>query len=246
MALIQASMTSACLKRPVAFNAIIPIDSMFPMPGIKPLKTMYLLHGYSCNSSTWLTDSALGALATQNNLAIIMPEGENHFYVDDLKRHDMYGEFIGQELVSFTRKLFPLSVRQEDTIIAGISMGGFGALRNGLKYSDTFGHIIAISPALIIDEVAAAPEEPNSIGVTRSNYAGIFGDLSKAADTDMNPRICAKLLKDSGKPVPDIYMACGKNDFLVLESRKLSKYFDELSIPHVYEEGPGTDRKSVV
>lgn len=242
MALIQTNMQSACLKRPVTFNAIIPIDSMFPVPEaeLKPLKTMYLLHGYTGSNVSWLTDSALGEIATLNNLAIIMPNGENHFYVDDMKRLDMYGEYIGRELIDFTRKVFPLSKKREDTIIAGISMGGFGALRNGLKYSETFGHIIAISPALIIDQVASSSVEPNDVGATRGYYESVFDDLDKAAETDMNPRICAEQLKESGKSIPDIYFACGKNDFLVLESRKLRKSFDEMRIPYVYEEGPGS------
>lgn len=78
-----------------------------------------------------------------------MPSGENRFYLDDEKSGELYGEFIGKELVEFTRKLFPLSDKREDTFIAGLSMGGYGAIRNGLKYAENFGCVIGLSAALV-------------------------------------------------------------------------------------------------
>lgn len=72
------------------------------------------------------------------NLAVVMPAGENAFYIDQPEMGTMHGKFIGEELVDITRRMFPLSRKREDTYIGGLSMGGFGALRNGLKYHDTF------------------------------------------------------------------------------------------------------------
>lgn len=62
-----------------------------------------------------------------------MPSGDNAFYIDQPKMNNNYGEFIGRELVELTRKMFPLSDKREDTYIGGLSMGGYGALRNGLN-----------------------------------------------------------------------------------------------------------------
>lgn len=241
MALFQVNMFSASLKRNISFNAILPVDPMFsPASEVKPLKTMYLLHGYTGSCNSWLTELNLSEISFKNNLAIILPSGENHFYIDDLKSRTMYGEYLGKEIVDFTRNIFPLSRKSEDTIIAGISMGGYGAIRNGLKYSDTFGHIIGISPALIMDQLTSSSDEPNMIGVTRGYFERVFGDLSIVTETDANPEVLAKKLKSSGKTVPDIYFACGKNDILVLASRKFSGFLKELGIPHIYEESPGT------
>lgn len=63
-----------------------------------------------------------------------MPACENKFYVDNERSHEYYSRFIGEELVDMTRRLFPLSHQREDTFIAGLSMGGYGAIVNGLKY----------------------------------------------------------------------------------------------------------------
>lgn len=242
MALIQANFTSMCLKRTVQFSAILPVESMSPLcpPPKMPLKTLYLLHGYTGSSMDWFTMSALGEVAATNGLAIIMPDAENHFYVDDLNRGDMYGAFIGSEIVDFTRKMFPLSAKREDTIIGGISMGGYGALRNGFKYNDVFGHIIAISPAIVSQELQNATDEPNHVGATRGFFESVFGDLHKVADSDMDLHWLVNKLHADKTIFPEIYHACGSNDILVHESRRLNDLLDALGIVHTYEEGPGT------
>jgi S-formylglutathione hydrolase FrmB len=242
MALIQAGFTSSCLERTVQFNAIVPLDRTSPLfesPDL-PLKTLYLLHGYTGSATDWFLNTELGDLATQHGLAIILPDAENHFYVDDRARGDLYGEFIGRELVEFTRRVFPLSRKRDDTIIGGISMGGYGALRNGMKYSGVFGHVIAISPAIIIQELAGATDEPNHVGATRGFYESVFGDLDKAAESDVDLHWLANSLHRAGKEFPDIYIACGYNDMLVYESRRLDGHLTALGVRHTYMEGHGS------
>jgi len=241
MAIIQCTFTSMSLHRPVNFTAFLPGDTMFPEPGpMKPLKTLYLLHGYTGGSMDWFKSGDIGELSQMNNLAIIMPEGDNHFYVDDLGRLDMYSQLIGKELVEFTRKVFPLSDKREDTIIGGISMGGFGALINGMRFHDTFGHIVAISPALVKYDIANSTDEPNPVGATRGFFASVFGDLDKYPESENNPAILAARLKAEGAQFPSIYLACGRNDMLVMPARELHGDLLKLCIAHMYVEGPGT------
>lgn len=241
MAIIQCTFTSMSLHRPVNFTAFLPGDTMFPMPGpMKPLKTLYLLHGYTGGSMDWFKGGDIGEIAQMNNLAIIMPEGDNHFYVDDMGRLDMYSQLIGKELVEFTRKVFPLSDKREDTIIGGISMGGFGALINGMRFHDTFGHIVAISPALVKYDIANSTDEPNPVGATRGFFASVFGDLDKYPESENNPAVLAARLKAEGAQLPSIYLACGRNDMLVMPSRELHGDLLKLGVAHMYVEGPGT------
>ena len=61
-----------------------------------------------------------------------MPSGDNSFYIDQLLPNQEYGKFIGQELVEITRRAFPLAHKREETILAGLSMGGFGLYLYGL------------------------------------------------------------------------------------------------------------------
>ena len=119
-------------------------------------------------------------------------------------------------------------------------MGGYGALRNGLKYSDMFGHIIAISPAIIMQEFKTATDNPNHVGATRGFYESVFGDLDKAAESDMDLHWLVNKIHNEGGTFPDIYIACGYNDMLVFESRRLDGHLNALGISHSYEEGYGT------
>lgn len=240
MAVISVSFLSDCLKRKVHFNAILPVDPVLPITINLPLKTAYLLHGYSGSCDDWFVRHSLGNLSQKNNLAIILPNAENHFYVDDFRREDFYGEFIGRELVEFTRRMFPVSDQLDDTIIGGISMGGYGSIRNGLKYNDVFGHVVAISPALILNEITGNEFRPTLQGVQRGYYESVFGDLDTANERDVDVFWLAKKMKDEGAVFPSLYIACGANDKLVFENRRFHTHLTELGVPHEYVEGAGT------
>ena len=251
MALIHMTMTSRCLKRGVEVNAFIPCDPML-LPGAGPddapkgpWKTIYLLHGYMGAASNWLSADRIGEISQQYNVAVIMPNGENHFYVDAPIRGDAYGEFVGRELVDFTRMLFPLSRERDDTILAGVSMGGYGALRNGLKYSGTFGHVIGCSPAIIIDDINPGTYIATLTGTTNDFYRSVFGDLAGIEQTDVSPRWLAARMAEEKKDFPDIFWGCGFNDILVEPSRTLHRDLTALGIPHEYREYPGSHEPAV-
>ena len=109
---------------------------------------LYFLHGYSGGALETATFTNFALYAAVHGIAIVMIDGDNSFYVDDEQRNAYYSRYVGEEIVEVTRKLLPLSHRREDTFIAGISMGGYGALINGLRYSGTFSKIGMLSPAL--------------------------------------------------------------------------------------------------
>ncbi len=63
----------------------------------------------------WVNGTRIQRFAEMNDLVVVMPSGENSFYVDMPNGSDNYGDFIGRELVELTRKIFPLSHKREDT-----------------------------------------------------------------------------------------------------------------------------------
>jgi S-formylglutathione hydrolase FrmB len=243
MATLQINFFSKCLLRGVTFNAVVPVDK-FAMPGQperekKPFKTLYLLHGIFGNHTDWLNGYRTQALAEERNLAVIMPAGENHFYVDNEASGQMHGEFIGRELVEFTRDLLPLSRKREDTFIAGLSMGGFGAVRNGLKYHDVFGCLAGMSSAFVLDAaVNSKPDDPSPIG-RRGYFESVFGDLDKLKGGDKDPRGLVTSLKASGAALPKIYLSCGTEDFLIGANRDYHQFLLDNGVEHTYVEGPG-------
>ena len=121
----------------------------------------------------------------------------------------------------------------EDTAIAGLSMGGYGALRNGLKYHETFGWVLPLSAGMM------GPESVTD-EVSKARFEARYGPMEKWEESDTNPRFLAKSLLDSGAELPKLYIACGWNDRLCVTNREYHHYLEEIGFPHVYEEGPGS------
>ncbi len=244
MALIQVNFLSQALMRTVPINVILPADKMtfpgMPQAEPKPYKTLYLLHGVFGNYTDWVSGTRIQRWAEENDLCVVMPSGDNAFYEDNPGAGNFYGKFIGEELVNITRKMFNLSHKREDTFIAGLSMGGFGSLRNGLKYHQTFGAICALSSALVLDDAPNSTYDTPFFLSNRSYFEHCFGrDLETAVTDDRNPTALVPMLAKEGVQFPRIYMACGVDDGLLGANRAFSQLLTDNGVEHTYEEGPG-------
>ena len=236
MAWFQVSFFSASLMRTVPINVLLP-DLMGPPEALKaprkPLRSLYLLNGYRGDHTDWLLNTDVNGWSRKYQCAIIMPSGENCSYVDMPLSGAKYSQFIGKELVDFTRKLFPLSHDREDTAISGLSMGGYGALHNGLRCSEVFGHVLPLSfgmrgPESIVDEES------------RARFEAMYGPLESWDTNSANPYFLAQEILAGRKPMTDLYISCGYNDSLCVGNRKYHHFLEEAGFPHVYEEGPGS------
>lgn len=240
MALLQVNFISKELFRTVPMQVILPTDKLFRKEQggeRKPFKTLYLLHGLLGNYTDWVSGTNIQRWAEARNLAVVMPSGDNSFYVDNTTSN--YGAFIGQELLDATRLMFNLSDKREDTFIAGLSMGGFGALRNGLKYYENFGYIAGMSSAVHLFE-----EPLDKPGRNIANEDAWFGVMTEAIKTDKNPRVAFENLKkakeaDPTIEFPKVYMCCGTEDGLIGPNRIIRDMLIEGGVDVTWEEGPG-------
>ena len=245
MALIQVNYLSNALARTVPVNVILPADKVDSKTHRyarrdRPFKTLYLLHGMFGNYTDWCANTRVQRWAEERNLAVVMPSGDNSMYLD--QGVDFYGEFVGKEIVEFTRKTFPLSRKREDTYIGGLSMGGFGAMRNGLKYHETFGAIISLSGAYVLDEETLIEvENPMFAGETTTYKKRVYGDdLEAALISDRNPKYLIETLSRSNVDFPEIYMACGTEDFLLEKNRRIDQLLTDCGVNHTFVTGPGS------
>lgn len=237
MALVKVDFFSEKLKRTVTINAIIPVDKNTGKSKEK-FKTLYLLHGIFGNYTDWVCGTRIQRWAQDHDLAVIMPSGENKFYVDNENSQEYFSQFIGEELIQITRAMFPLSHLRCDTFIAGLSMGGYGAIVNGLKYHQTFGYIAALSAALLIDSFVESKDgEDVPYMMKRSYLTSVFGDLTKLKGSHKDYK--ALIEKMDVKDVPAIYIACGKEDSLLKQSQDYRDFLISHHIPVTYEEGAG-------
>ncbi|WP_462315775.1 alpha/beta hydrolase, partial [Methanobrevibacter sp.] len=210
MVLFRGDVKCKSLQRRTSISVILPSDNIHFLQDVEeivpqPYKTLYLLHGLYGSDDIFLANTSIQKFAEDNGIAVVIPCGENSFYVDNEKAHAYYGEYVGEELLDITRNIFPLSHKREDTYIAGFSMGGYGAIRNGLKYSKNFSKIGMISSALITEDIVNYISDDNVLR-SREFYESIFGDLDKIKNSDKDP----KWLIENCDDVPDIFMACGE------------------------------------
>ncbi|MDR2476416.1 MAG: hypothetical protein LBD18_01345 [Treponema sp.] len=242
MAVFQITFFSGALRRQVNLAAVVPMDVLPGMKAPEIFKPAYLLHGFAENQTTWLTNVPLPRLAEKYGYAMFMPCGENSFYLNDSVLDYRYEDFICEELPAFCRTLFPLSCRREDTVIAGNSMGGFGALHNGLSRPDIFGNIIALScPVNIVEEASQMKEgEKDADGIGSCEYyRHIFGNPATDLRSNTGPRDLVKKFAKTPETLPRIYLACGTADFLADSNRDFHVYLESLQIKHEYWEEPG-------
>ena len=243
MAYLQMNLYSQSLMRTVPVNVILPVENQY-VPGTAKgqevcFKTLYLLHGVMGNHMDWVNGTRIQRFATEKNLAVVMPAGENAFYVDHKESYKRYGEFVGEELVELTRRMFPLSRKREDTFIGGLSMGGYGAMRNGLKYHETFGCIVSLSGAFLIDEMPEYGEDAPMFFRRASFVKDCFGDLTALQESDKNPKYLIRKLKEAGAEIPRIYMACGEQDELLVHNQDFADFLKKQGVNFVFEAGPG-------
>lgn len=215
--LIKSTYFSKILGRDVTSHVLLPENRKE-----EKLKTLYLLHGALENGDIIIENSDVLDLADIYHLAVVIPSLGNGFYVD--KCH----EFLVNELMPYVRLEFLLSPNREDTYIAGISMGGFGAFYNGLKRSDLFSKVISISGALDI-----------SFGVAFIKMCGeeIPVWLKESKQVLHEKYGINSLIKKNLNQL--YYLSCGKDDLLTFVNEKFIEELQKREIPFVYIEKEG-------
>ena len=244
MALIETTFRSFTLKRSVTFTALIPADrDSQPEQGYKHVnnqfKTLYLLHGYTGNHRDFIRLSNIGSLADTLGMAIIFPSGENSFYLEDRELGTNHSNYVGIELVEFTRSIFPLSRNREDTFIGGISMGAYGALINGLRYTKTFSRILSLSGAFIELDIADCGTTLSDEVFSEAFQRRIFGDPGMLRQSDKDPRFLIEQLLNRGRSIPRIFQICGTDDVLIRVNRTLDQFLVSHGVEHIYREDQG-------
>lgn len=205
--------------------------------GTKP-KTLILLHGLSDNSAIWMRDTSIDRYAERYNLTVVMPETQRGFY-SNMMYGPNYEDYIVKELPELCESLFNTSVAPGDLMIAGLSMGGYGALRLSLKYPEIFRIAGVFSAGISMADVANHVPETNPIsGDAAQEVVNIYGrKTGLPEDSD-----CIKLaqrLAESGKKAPRYYHCCGTEDFTYPWNLRFKETAEALGFDYHFEEWAG-------
>jgi S-formylglutathione hydrolase FrmB len=244
MAHLQLDFYADSLKRTVPVQIILPNDIPWEIDKSnihyqRKTKIVILLHGYSGTEKDWMLNSPVQEMAIQYNLAIIMPAGNNSFYLDGKATGQKYGTFIGKELIEYVVRTFHFSNKKEDYYIGGYSMGGFGAINAALAYPESFCKVFALSSALIIHDIKNMKVGESNGVANYDYYKEVFGELTELEFSKNNPEFLISEYKRNKIEIPPIFMACGLEDFLLDQNRAFHKFLVKEKIAHVYRESVG-------
>lgn len=232
MAFIQCDFFSNVLQVGVSINVVLPqpIRPAYPV--------LYLLHGMSDDHTIWMRRTSIERYADQHGLAVIMPAVGRSYYTNMAIGY-RYEDYISQELPEIVQGLFPLSNKREQTFVAGLSMGGYGAFRLAFRYPEQYAAAASLSGALDVAVDAAnepVVDSPPDWLIERRN---IFGDISRIVGSEHDLRHLAQTLVASGAPRPRLYQCCGTEDSLYQQNQRFLQVARTLGLDITYEEGPG-------
>jgi S-formylglutathione hydrolase FrmB len=209
---------SKALGRHITYTVLLP-DGKDVGPG--PYPVLYQLHGASDDHSAWLNLSNLVRHVRDMPLIVVLPDGALSWW-SNLNRRTRYEDFVMEDLANHVQQTF--HVREGKAAIGGLSMGGFGAIRLGLKYPDRFCSIWAHSSAIRTAE-----------DLQQWIDQGYF-----PPDTDVHDLDCYALVKKLDRlTMPRLSFDCGTEDFLIEHNRHFHAFLEEHKVPHTYNEHPG-------
>ncbi len=241
MALIHCNFFSDVLGKCCGINVIIPQQArrqigMTSQGGKSIYPVLYLLHGLSDDYTIWQRRTSIERYAAAYNLVVVMPDGGRSFYTD-MKSGGKYWTFLSEELPQLVCDFFPVSPEREDTFAAGLSMGGYGALKLGLRRPDRFAAAAALSAVTDINffltRMRSQPE-------TAAEADWYFGPVDQAPASDDLFDLAAATAKLPKKQRPKLFQCCGTEDFLYQDNLKFRASMEKLkAYDYQYSEFPG-------
>lgn len=238
MALLQANIYSNVLEMEVMVDIILPQQTKktFGTNTVgqhSDVPVLYLLHGMHGNHSVWQRRTSIERYVNDLGIAVIMPSTDLAWYTNTTYGMD-YWTFIAEELPEICHELFPqLTIKREKTFAAGLSMGGYGALKLGLCYPERFQAIASLSGAIALVEMMEQFEEIPK----RAYWKGIFGPLNQVRDSKNDPIHLIKQV--DAKQAPDFFVCVGTEDPLYQANQYAVSVMQAQGLNVVYEEGPG-------
>ena len=226
MALLEGSLYSEALRMDTAVTVSLPQKME---EAERPV--LYLLHGLGDDHTAWVRRSNIDRYANREGIAVIMPEVQRGFYTD-MVYGPAYFTYITEELPRLCASLFRVTEDPARTYIAGLSMGGYGALKAALRCPERYAAAGCFSGAV---DIRARMKAEDFLMTPGEIQALSGGELAPEDDILM---LTARAV-NTGRKLPALYLTCGLSDYLYEDNRRLRRQLDFLHIPYVYEEWAG-------
>ncbi|MDQ2747741.1 MAG: esterase family protein [Acidobacteriota bacterium] len=200
-----------------------------------------MLHGLTGHFDNWTNQSKLADYAANYSYIIVTPEGDNGWYSDSATvPNDKYESYIVKELMPEIENNFRTIPDKQHRAIAGLSMGGYGSIKFGLKYPDKFVLVGSFSGALQAASLTEKMLAPTGWKALTDSIVSTFGaDDSPTRTANDVFKIARETPADGVKNLPFFYISCGTEDGLVTTNREFTALLAEKKIPHEFRELPG-------
>lgn len=233
----KQTLKSSLLKRDIPYNIYLPAGYADGAKNDVRYPVIYLLHGLTGSFGDWAARTNLKQYAGDHQFIIVMPDGKNGWYTDSATvPDDKFESYIIKELIPEVDKIYRTKATRSNRAIAGLSMGGYGSLKFGLKFSDLFSLAGSFSGALGITEIT----DKNSIPFIATSVMSVYGDAgSETRKANDLFKLLREVNAEKAKGLPFIYVDCGTEDFLIQNNRDFISLLTEKKIPHEFRQLPG-------
>lgn len=237
MARFIGNIYSAALRMTTQLTVILPEASEDVTPEFfgEP-KVLYLLHGLSGNSLEWARFSKIEYYAKKYNFIIIMPEVQRSFYMDGYYGAK-YFTFVADELPEICKRWFNITPLREKTFIAGESMGGYGAVKIGLKRPEKFAGVGTLSGVLDFKRFIEGSLKGNIQGLFPFEVEALLGPNGLLPESEDTIELVRKTVKLEDRP--RLIQICGTEDFLYEDNLKFREAAYSSGYGHTYMEWKG-------
>ena len=230
---------SKLVGQTLPYHVVLPPNYHAPKSRATHYPVLYLLHGLGGSHDDWVSKRAhLAQHAAQQRIIIVTPEGKDGWYTDGAQANEKFESYIVQELLPDVERRYRTIAMREGRAVAGLSMGGYGALKFGVKYPDKFIFAASMSGA------HGAPRwdvnDKEMIDFVRPSIARVYGAMDNPvrAANDLFKLIDA-LPPERIAQLPFLYLDCGTEDFLFDSNRALDELLLKRKIPHEFRALPG-------
>ena len=245
---VRAQQPRRVHQQTVQFNSeligkVLPYKALLPPAYFKSNKrypVLYLLHGLFGHHDDWITRTNLAEYAASYDMIIVTPEGHDSWYIDSATvPADKYESYFIRELIPEVDLRYRTIKDRRARGVAGLSMGGYGALKYGLKYRGHF--VFAGSMSGALDPANRSDEHPGFLwDVLRPSLTIAFGPRnSRARQVNDLHQIARNLPAADISSLPYLYLDCGLEDGFLATNRELAEILLSKKIAHQYRQLPG-------
>ncbi len=230
-------LNSKLMSREMPYRVIFPTN--YENNKTEKYAVIYLLHGLTGHFDNWADKTKLAEYAANYKYLIVMPEGSNGWYSDSATvPNDKYESYIVKELIPEIDKNFRTISDRNNRVIAGLSMGGYGSLKFGLKYPEMFSLVGSFSGAL--GAASWTDKDLGGRGAIAETIMSVYGAAdSKTRQENDIFKMLREISPENAKQLPFIYLDCGTEDFLIQSNRDYAALLLEKKIPHEFRQLPG-------